>query len=93
LLRGEDRRNRTHRVVKVNFSVVELGLEHKRSGIRLLRQAFDDHVQRIGARDTVYRVYDVHGHYRAEHVVRVGHRGRGDGSVTNHRDRVLWSAD
>lgn len=36
---------RTHRVVKVNFSVVELGLEHERPGVGLLRQALDDHVQ------------------------------------------------
>lgn len=36
---------RTHRVVKVNFSVVELGLKHERPGVGLLRQALDDHVE------------------------------------------------
>jgi len=89
---GEERK-RTHRVVKVNFSVVELGLEHERSGVRLLRQALDDHVQWVCARDAIHRVHNVHGHYRAKHVVRVGHRGRGDGPVTYHSDRVSRPAD
>lgn len=78
----------THRVVKVHFSVIELGLEHERPGVGLLRQALDDHVQRVGARDALHRVHDVHGHYGAEHVVRVGHRGRGDGPVADHRHGV-----
>lgn len=39
------RKRRTHRVVKVNFSVVELSLEYERPGVRFLWQALDDHVQ------------------------------------------------
>lgn len=81
-------RGGTNRVVKVHFSVVELGLEHERPGVGLLRQTLDDHVQRRGARHPVYGVHDVHGHYGAEHVVRVGHGGRGDGLVADHRHRV-----
>lgn len=38
------RKSTTHRVVKVHFSVVELGFEHESPGIGLLRQALDDHV-------------------------------------------------
>lgn len=87
------RRRDTHRVIKVHFSVVELGLEHERPGVGLLRQALDDHVQRVGAVHALHRVHDVHGRYGAEHVVRIGHGGRGERPVADHRHRVRRPVD
>lgn len=83
----------THRVVKMHFSVVELGLEHERPRVGLLRQALDDHVQRVSTRDALHRVHDVHCHYGAEHVVRIGDGGRGDRPIADHCHRVPRSVD
>lgn len=83
----------THRVVKVHFSVIELGFEYESPRVRFLWQALDDHVQRVGTRDAFHRVHNVHGHYGTQHVVRIRYGGRGDRLIADHGHRISRLVD